>query len=81
MQTRHPPPNTHADKHPLKYIMFKRGRISWAEVAHAFNPSTQEAEAGGSLSLSPVCSTKRVPGHRETMSQKTKKREGWWVVQ
>jgi hypothetical protein len=45
-------------------------------VVHAFNPSTWEAEAGGSLSLRPVLSTKCVPGqprlHRETLSQKTK---------
>jgi hypothetical protein len=27
-------------------------------VAHAFNPSTQEAEAGGFLSLKPAWSTK-----------------------
>jgi hypothetical protein len=48
-------------------------------VAHAFNPSTCEAEAGGSLSSRPVWSTELVPGqpglHRETLSQKEKKRE------
>jgi hypothetical protein len=27
---------------------------SWAVVAHAFNPRTWEAEAGGSLSLRPA---------------------------
>jgi hypothetical protein len=41
-------------------------------VAHSFNPSTWEAEAGGSLSSKPAWSTKRVPGqprlHRETLS-------------
>jgi hypothetical protein len=45
-------------------------------VAHAFNPSTQEAEAGGFLSSRPAWSTKWVPGkpglHRETLSRKTK---------
>jgi hypothetical protein len=45
-------------------------------VAHAFNPSTQEAEAGGFLSSRPAWSTKGVPGqpglYRETLSQKTK---------
>ena len=45
-------------------------------VVHAFNPSTQEAEAGGSLSLRPIWSTEQ-PGQpgllRETLSQKTKK--------
>jgi hypothetical protein len=47
-------------------------------VAHAFNPSTWEAEAGGSLSSRPPWSTKRVPGqprqHREILSQKKKKK-------
>jgi hypothetical protein len=47
-------------------------------VAHAFNPSTQEAEAGGFLSSKPAWSTKCVPGqpglHRETLSQKKKKK-------
>jgi hypothetical protein len=42
-------------------------------VAHAFYPSTWEAEAGGFLSLRPVWSTKWVPGqpglYRETVSQ------------
>jgi hypothetical protein len=43
------------------------------EVAHAFNPSTQEAEAGGSLVSSRLAlSTERVLGqpelHRETLS-------------
>jgi hypothetical protein len=47
-------------------------------VAHAFNPSTREAEAGGFLSSKPALSTEWVPGqpglHRETLSRK-KKRE------
>jgi hypothetical protein len=42
-------------------------------VVHAFDPSTQEAEAGGFLSLRPAWSTKWVPGqpglYRETLSQ------------
>jgi hypothetical protein len=46
-------------------------------VAHAFNPSTWEAEAGGFLSLGPAWSTEWVPGqpelHKETLSQKTNK--------
>jgi hypothetical protein len=45
-------------------------------VAHTFNPSTWEAEAGGFLSSRPAWSTKWVPGqpglHRETLSRKTK---------
>jgi hypothetical protein len=32
-------------------------------VAHTFNPSTWEGEAGGFLSLRAAWSTKRVPGH------------------
>ena len=49
-------------------------------VAHTFNPSTQEAEAGVFLSSRPAWSTEWVPGkpelHRETLSQKkqTKKK-------
>jgi hypothetical protein len=48
-------------------------------VAHAFNPSTQEAEAeaGGFLSSRPAWSTEWVLGqpglYRETLSQKTKR--------
>jgi hypothetical protein len=45
-------------------------------VAHAFNPSTWEAEAGEFLNLRPAWSTERVPGqpglHRETLSRKSK---------
>jgi hypothetical protein len=48
-------------------------------VAHAFNPSTWEAEAGGFLSSRPAWSTEQVPGqpglHRETLSRKTKKKK------
>jgi len=43
-----------------------------AAVAHTFNPSTWEAEAGGSLSSRAAWSPERVPGqpglsHRETL--------------
>jgi hypothetical protein len=42
-------------------------------VAHAFNPSTGEAEAGGFLSSRPAWSSKWVPGqrglYRETLSK------------
>jgi hypothetical protein len=45
-------------------------------VAHAFNPSTLEAETGRFLSSRPAWSTKGVPGqpglHRETLSRKKK---------
>jgi hypothetical protein len=48
-------------------------------VAHTFNPSTRETEAGRFLSLRPAWSTEWVPGqpelYRETLSQKTKKRK------
>jgi uncharacterized protein involved in tolerance to divalent cations len=45
-------------------------------VAQDFNPSIQEAEAGGFLSSRPAWSTKWVPGqpglYRETLCRKTK---------
>jgi hypothetical protein len=45
-------------------------------VAHAFNPSTWEAEAGRFLSSRPAWSTEGVPEqpvlHRETLSQTNK---------
>ena len=48
----------------------------WAVVAHAFNPSTWEAETGRFLSSRPAWSTEWAPGqpglHRETLSQKQK---------
>jgi hypothetical protein len=48
-------------------------------VAHAFNPSTWEAEASRFLSLRPVWSIEFVPAqpglHRETPSQKNKKQK------
>jgi hypothetical protein len=48
-------------------------------VAHAFNPSTREAEAGRFLSLRPAWSTEWVPGqpglHRETLSRETKQNQ------
>jgi hypothetical protein len=53
-------------------------------VAHAFNPSTWEAEAGRFLSSRPAWSTNWVPGqpglHRETLSRRKKKKNrelGW----
>jgi hypothetical protein len=48
-------------------------------VAHTFNPSTREGEAGGFLSSRPAWSTKWVPGqpglHRETLSQKNQNKQ------
>jgi hypothetical protein len=46
----------------------------WAVVAHTFNPSTWEAEAGRFLSSRPAWSIERIPGqpglYRETLSRK-----------
>ena len=39
-------------------VAFKTASLSWAMVAHAFNPSTREAEAGEFLSSGPAWSTK-----------------------
>jgi hypothetical protein len=47
---------------------------------HAFNASSQEAEAGRPHSLRTACSTQQVPGQpeldRETLSLKPRKRKG-----
>ena len=55
----------------------KRKQSSREVVAHAFNASTWEAEAGGFLSSRPAWSTKWVPGqpglYRETLSRKKNK--------
>jgi hypothetical protein len=56
--------------------MARNNQNSRAMVAHVFNPSTREAEAGGFLSSRPAWSTKWVPGqpglYRETLSRKNK---------
>jgi hypothetical protein len=48
-------------------------------MAHTFNPSTGEAEAGGFLSSRPAWSTEWVPGqpglYRKTLSWKEKKKK------
>ena len=53
---------------------FKNEYLNLGVVAHAFSPSTWEAEAGEFLSLRPAWSTVWVPGqprlHRETLTQK-----------
>jgi hypothetical protein len=59
------------DETPWPKLIYGR-----AVVAHPFNPSTWEAEAGGFLSLRRAWSTEWVPGqpglHRETLPRKTK---------
>jgi hypothetical protein len=63
----------------LNYGTIKSIDYSWAVVAHAFNPSTWEAEAGRFLSSRSAWSTKWVPGqlglHRETLSQENKNKQ------
>jgi hypothetical protein len=44
-------------------------------VAHAFNHSTWEAEAGGFLSSRPARSTKQVPGQPRLYREKKKKKK------
>jgi hypothetical protein len=55
----------------------KNNETDWAVVAHAFNPSTQGAEAGRFLSSRPAWSTEWVPGqpglYREILSRKKTK--------
>jgi hypothetical protein len=48
----------------------------WALVAHTFNPSTWEAEAGGFLSLRPAWSTNQdSQGYTEKLCFKKKKKK------
>jgi hypothetical protein len=69
------PPNTST----LPLSCCQDGLSKPGVVAHAFNPSTPEAEAGRFLSSRPAWSTKWVPGqpglYRETLSQKKKKKK------
>ena len=59
----------------------KKPGFSWMVVAHTFNPNTQKAEAGRSLSLRPACSivssrparaTQRNPALKKKQQQKQK---------
>jgi hypothetical protein len=63
-------------------VEFEKTKLWWlgpGVVAHDFNPSTWESEAGGFLSSRPAWSTKWVPGqpglYRETLSQKNKTKQ------
>jgi hypothetical protein len=82
-KTSPPPILAYINQH-LVIILFKCPEEGWRQkphnktvsrvvVAHAFNPSTWEAEAGRFLSSRPAWSTEWVPGqpgiHRETLSQ------------
>jgi hypothetical protein len=48
-------------------------------VEHVFNPSIQEAEAGGSLSLRPVWSSELISGqsglHRNCLEKQTERKK------
>jgi hypothetical protein len=54
----HPTPGIKVKTYSYNISVFKETKIQPGEVAHAFNPSTREAEAGGFLSLRPAWSTK-----------------------
>jgi major histocompatibility complex class I len=43
------------------FSVLKKAQIGLGVVAHAFNPSTWEAEAGGFLNSRPAWSTESVP--------------------
>jgi hypothetical protein len=64
------------DSCKMSYGCLEKPKKSWAVVAHAFNPSTWEAEAGRFLSSRPAWSTEWVLGqpelYRETLSWKNK---------
>ena len=59
--------------------------LSWAVVAHAFNLSTWEAEAGRFLSFRPAWSTEWVPGqpglYRETLSRKPNQKKKMRLIE
>jgi hypothetical protein len=71
-------PRVKSNSHVEKILTLKKSLLVPGVVAHTFNPSTWEAEAGGFLSSRPTWSTKRILGqpglYRETLSRKTKKK-------
>ena len=50
--------------------------MSWAMVAHVFNPSTQEAEAGESLSVQGQLQSEPQDSQAKNQNQKLKKKKG-----
>jgi hypothetical protein len=56
-------------------LFFKRKMITWEVVVHTFNPSTQEAEAGRSLSSRPAWSTEQVSGQPGLEKPKRERKE------
>jgi hypothetical protein len=60
-------------------IEFKNCQRQPGVVAHAFNPSTREAEVGGFLSSKPARATQRNPvskNQKEKKKEKRKERQG-----
>jgi hypothetical protein len=55
---------------PVSFVNSKQWVHGAIAVAHAFNHSTQEAEADGSLSSRPAWSTDGVPGQRNFQNTK-----------
>jgi hypothetical protein len=52
-------------KQKTKKRSLKKNKIDWAVVAHVFNPSTWEVEAGGFLILRPAWTTEDSQGYTE----------------
>jgi hypothetical protein len=62
-------------KHRLTHDYDQKWYVSPGVVAHAFNPSTWEAEAGGFLSSRPAWSAEWVPGYTENPCLKKPKKK------
>jgi hypothetical protein len=67
-------------------IVVKIAYIRQAVVAHAFNPSTWEAETGGFLSSRTAKTTQRKPVSKKPKKKKKKKKRlhtysrAWWCM-